>query len=93
MFSSVIISHQVRSISLRKVYSILSWTVTSLAIFWLESLLGSGQLTSLRSNEKNGYYACVLASGQPGSVPVGLSATEYQALLPTLHAASGSASG
>ena len=50
----------------------------------LESLLGRGQLAGLRSDQPNGYYACILASGQPDSVPLGLPAIEYQALVSSL---------
>ena len=45
---------------------------------------GSGQLATLRSDQRNRYYACVLASGQPRDVPVDAPAAVYQTMLTEL---------
>ena len=47
----------------------------------LEDLLSNGQLAALRSDQQNRYYSCILVSGQPQSVPLGASASDYQKLL------------
>ena len=47
----------------------------------LSELLASGQLKSLRSDQLPGYYMCVLASDDPGSVPLGHTCGQYQLLL------------